>query len=209
MGEPPLPSERPFILASGSPRRRELLREACFEPRIVAPEVDETPRRAEPADALALRLALEKARAVAAGVSEPACVLAADTVVVIGDELLGKPQDAEDAARMLLRLAGRTHRVLTGFALVATGDDLPAALRVQHGVEESRVTMRPVSAAEAREYAATGEPLDKAGAYAAQGIGARFVESIAGSRSNVIGLPLERVVPLLERLGVRPACRSS
>jgi septum formation protein len=204
-----LPSERPFILASASPRRRELLREARFEPRIVSPDVDETPRCAEPADALALRLALAKARAVAAGVAGPACVLGADTVVTLDGELLGKPDDTEHAARMLLRLAGRTHRVLTGFALVATGDDVPEALRVQQGVEESRVTMRPVSEAEAREYAASGEPLDKAGAYAAQGIGARFVASIAGSRSNVIGLPLERVVPLLERLGVRRACRPS
>ncbi|MEX2208432.1 MAG: Maf family protein, partial [Myxococcota bacterium] len=129
-----------------------------------------------------------------------ACVLAADTLVVVDADVLGKPRDADEAAEMLLRIQGRTHRVLTGFALVVR------ALGVEeHGVVESEVRMHAVGRETARAYALSGEPLDKAGAYAAQGEGGRFVAEIRGSRTNVIGLPMEAVVPLLAKLGVEPA----
>lgn len=191
-----------LVLASTSPRRRELLSEAGFAFRVVPPEVDEKEQAGELPDAMAQRIAREKTAAVASRLArvdaEPTVVLGADTLVVIDDSVLGKPCDAREAEQMLLRLAGRTHVVLTGFALIASD-----GARIE-AVESSRVRLRAVSADEARTYAASGEPLDKAGGYAAQGDGGRFVESIDGSRSNVIGLPLEAVVPELARLGIRP-----
>jgi septum formation protein len=191
---------RPLVLASTSPRRRELLTRAGFRFEIAAPDVDESALAGESAESLAQRLALAKARAVARRAPREACVLAADTVVVIDGELLGKPRDPAEAVEMLLRLAGRTHRVLTGFALV-----VPALAREESGVEESFVRMHAVDRATAEGYAATGEPLDKAGAYAAQGEGGRFVAEIRGSRANVIGLPLEALEPRLAALGIAPS----
>lgn len=184
-----------LILASASPRRRWLLREAGFEFEIRVPDVDETPRADEEPGAMAERLARDKAGAVPC---TGRVVLGADTIVVLGDRSLGKPRDADDAVRMLSELAGNEHRVLTGWAL-RRGDS------VRSGVEESRVRLRELDRAEIAAYVATGEPLDKAGAYAVQGGAGRFVESIAGSRSNVIGLPIEVVVPALAELGVLPA----
>ena len=191
---------RPLVLASTSPRRRELLREAGFAFSIAVPEVDESARERESPESLAQRLALAKARAVAARVDREACVLGADTVVVIDGELLGKPADEADAVRMLLRLAGRTHRVLTGFALV-----VPALGVEEVGVEESAVRMHAVDRATAERYARSGEPLDKAGGYAAQGEAGRFVAEIRGSRANVIGLPVEALAPRLAKLEVLPS----
>lgn len=162
------------------------------------PDVVESLAAGEPPERAAVRLALAKARAVAPNADAQSCVLAADTLVVVDEEVLGKPRDADDAARMLLRLAGRIHRVVTGYAvLVPQGPH-------ETGIELSRVHIRAVSCVEARAYAASGEPLDKAGGYAVQGEGGRFVEHIEGSRSNVIGLPLEAVLPALARLGVEP-----
>jgi len=187
------------VLASTSPRRRELLRDAGFRFEIAAPGVDERELPGEAPEATARRLALEKARAVAARVAPAACVLGADTIVVIDGQPLGKPRDEPEAVEMLLRLAGRTHRVLTGFALLVT------ELGVQDtGVVESTVRMHPVDRATAERYAATGEPLDKAGAYAAQGEAGRFVAEISGSRANVIGLPVEALLPRLARVQVTP-----
>ena len=194
---------RRLILASSSPRRQALLREAGFEFELAAPELDEASQPGETPEAQARRLALLKAHCIAERARRDSCVLAADTLVVLDGCVLGKPRNELEAAQMLLRLAGRCHRVLTGYALVVTGTEL-----CEVGVEESRVKMRPVGPEEAQAYAASGEPLDKAGAYAVQGEGGRFVESIAGSRSNVIGLPLEAVVPRLEKLAVRARCRS-
>jgi nucleoside triphosphate pyrophosphatase len=190
---------RPLVLASSSPRRRELLERAGFRFELAVPDVDESPRPGESPESLARRLALAKARAAAPRVAREACVLAADTIVAIDGEVLGKPRDRAEAVEMLLRLAGRTHRVLTGFALVVT-----ALAHEESAVEESAVRMRAVARAEAERYAASGEPLDKAGAYAAQGEGGRFVAEIAGSRANVIGLPLEALAPRLALLGVKP-----
>ena len=191
---------RPLVLGSNSPRRRDLLAEAGFAFEIAEPAVDESALPGESAETLARRLALDKARVVAARFPAEACVLAADTLVVVDADVLGKPRDADDAVEMMLRIQGRTHRVLTGYALIVR------ALGVEErGVVESEVRMHPVDRATARAYALSGEPLDKAGGYGAQGHGGRFVAEIRGSRTNVIGLPMETVVARLARLGVEPS----
>lgn len=201
-----------LVLASGSPRRRELLSGAGFTFVIDVSDVDESIREGEtPVDAT-LRLAIEKAEAVAerrlASASSsrvPAdfrceVVLAADTTVILGERILGKPADEREAAQMLLSLAGRNHLVLTAWALLGV-DGVVA----ECGVSRSTVRMREVTRAEAEAYAATGEPMDKAGGYAAQGLGRRFIGAIVGPLDNVIGLPMTPVVRALARAGVRPA----
>jgi septum formation protein len=193
MGEMP----RPFVLASTSPRRRRLLEEAGLSFSIEVPDVEELSVPGELPEQLAPRLATEKARAVVGRVPPRAVILAADTLVVLGNDVLGKPQDHDEAQAMLLRLSGKTHRVLTGYAVLRPEDDV-----LETGVEESRVHIRGVSPQEAARYAAGGEPMDKAGGYAAQGEGGRFIQSIDGLRSNVIGLPVEIVLPVLSRFGV-------
>jgi septum formation protein len=188
-----------LILASASPRRRELLAGAGLAFEVVPANVDETMRPGETPEEHVERLAREKAGAVA-GRLAPApmrLVLGSDTVVVLDGEVLGKPRDAAHAEALLARLAGRTHRVLTGVAVAASGGP---ALRSR--VVESRVRMRTASTAEIRAYVATGEPLDKAGAYALQGEGRRFVASVEGSETNVIGLPLEETLALLRAAGL-------
>ena len=194
------PGQRTLILASSSPRRRDLLAAAGYEFVVVAPDVEELARPDESPEALSQRLALEKALDVA-GRSDPGdCVLAADTIVVLGERIFGKPRNAQHAEEMLRDLAGVTHRVLTGFALICTSED--ATIR---GIATSHVTLRELSDEELRNYAQSGEPLDKAGGYAAQGEAGRFVAAIEGLRSNVIGLPLEELAPALARFGVCPA----
>jgi septum formation protein len=190
---------RPLVLASSSPRRRDLLREAGFAFSVDSPDVDESALPGESPEAQARRLALAKAEVVAARAPGEACVLAADTLVVVDADVLGKPRDADEAVEMLLRIQGRAHRVVTGWALVVR-----ALALAEHGAVESEVRMHPVDRPTARAYAASGEPLDKAGAYAAQGEGGRFVAAIVGSRTNVIGLPMETVRERLVRAGVRP-----
>jgi septum formation protein len=181
------------VLASGSPRRRELLRAVGLAFEVVPPNLDESARRGETPEGRVRRLAREKALAVAGRLAPPPrLVLGADTVVVLGDAVLGKPADPPEAEAMLARLAGRTHRVLTGLSLVRSGD-----LVRRETCVESRVRLRAAGAAEIRAYVETGEPLDKAGAYALQGLGRRFVEEVVGSRSNVIGLPLDETLALL------------
>jgi septum formation protein len=182
-----------LILASGSPRRRDLLSQLGLTFTVSAADIDETPHAAEAAKAYVLRLAREKARAVAT--RHPAAwVLAADTTVALESELLGKPRDAEEARAMLGRLSGRTHAVYTGVALAGRHEE---ALVVRTGV-----TFRALSPGEIAWYAGTGEPLDKAGAYAVQGKGGFLVASVEGSPTNVIGLPLGETLALLERAGV-------
>jgi septum formation protein len=190
------------ILASASPRRRELLERAAVDFEVRPANVSERREPGEPPALFARRLALAKARAVArtAGARPPRLVLGADTIVVIDAEVLGKPTDAEHAVALLSRLLGRTHRVITAVALVES-----ATQDARDAVVESTVRMRPASAEEVRAYVATGEPLDKAGAYAVQGLGRRFVEKIEGSESNVIGLPLEETLGLLSEAGWRAA----
>ncbi len=176
---------------------------AGFSFSIAVPSVQEETLPGETAEDCTLRLARAKAGAVRLELRGAQCVLGADTVVTLEDGiLLGKPAGPEEAVEMLRRLAGRCHRVVTGFAILTHDHD---GLTILDGTEESRVQMRPLSLAQATRYVATGEPLDKAGSYALQGRGGELVEKVEGSRSNVIGLPLERVLPLLEQVGVRPA----
>ncbi len=170
-----------LVLASQSPRRSELLRSAGFEFTVRAKEVDESLLEDEEPEAYVQRLAQNKSIAVAAEPGE--LVLAADTVVVIDGEILGKPRDAEDATRMLRLLEGRRHEVMTGIALRA-GDQEVTDWSV------TRVWMTPMGNAEIADYVASGEPMDKAGAYAIQGLAARYVDKIEGSYTNVVGLPV-------------------
>ena len=199
--------DKSIYLASRSPRRRELLRQigVTFEiiplreaPRYPA-DVDETPRAGEAPDAYVLRVAREKAQAavdimrVRRLAARP--VLAADTTVVCDGAILGKPVDAAAAARMLELLAGRAHRVLTAVA-VTVGDVIDTRS------SESQVWFRALSAEEIRRYVATGEPTDKAGAYAVQGCAAAFIIRIEGSYSGIMGLPLAETADLLRNHGI-------
>lgn len=185
-----------LILASASPRRAELLTSAGFQFEVSPANVDETPKPSESPTAYALRVARDKAAAVTARTREPGrVVLAADTVVVAGGELLGKPADSLDAARMLRTLANAVHDVHTAVVVRA-----PAGERAE--VVTTRVTFRPLDEAEIAWYVASGEPEGKAGAYAIQGRAARFIEKIDGSWSNVVGLPLSTVYRLLKELSI-------
>ena len=170
-----------FVLASASPRRADLLAAAGLTFQVRPAEVDERPLEGEAPAEYALRVALEKARACAATPRD--VVLAADTVVVVDGLILGKPSDNEDAARMLRLLSGRVHDVLTAVA-VRRGDREAAA------IESTAVTFLPLAGEDIAWYVASGEPRDKAGAYAVQGLASRFVLRIDGSYSNVVGLPV-------------------
>jgi len=188
-------SSRPFlVLASASPRRAHILGTLGLPFRIVVSDLDETLAPGEAGAAAVERLARGKAAAVARTESLP--VLAADTEVVHDGRILGKPGSAEAAVEVLGLLAGRTHEVLTGVCLAHGGI-------LRSGVERSLVTLSPMTEAERRWYAATGEPLDKAGGYHVDGKGALFVESVTGSPSNVAGLPVRLVLRLLREAGVR------
>lgn len=188
-------SDRPsLVLASGSPRRRELLG-LLGVPFIVDPSgADETPPADAPPEEVARLLALVKAREVAAR-HPSAYVLGADTLVTVDGLILGKPVDAADGARMLRLLAGRAHRVPTGIALIAP-DGTETAL-----VETATVTMHPYTEIAIGAYLATGEPFDKAGAYAVQGAGGALVAAVQGCYTTVVGLPLCRVAALLHDAG--------
>jgi len=182
-----------LVLASASPRRRQLLEMLGIEHRVVPPDVDEAHRAGEaPADYV-VRLARDKARAVSGRDPRP-LVLAADTTVILGDELFAKPATVGEAVEMLGRLAGRTHQVYTGVAL-AQGE------RVETALDVSDVTFRRLSRDQIANYVATGEPMDKAGAYAIQGKGAALINGIRGDFFGVMGLPLRLVLDLLERFG--------
>ncbi len=182
-------------LASASPRRREILRVLGVRHSWQAAGVDEAPLPAEKDADLVLRLALAKARAGRESCRGEIPVLAADTIVSLDGGLFGKAASEEEALYMLERLSGRTHRVLTGVALNYPGGELTA-------LSQSEVRMREISAREARAYWASGEPAGKAGAYAIQGIGGVFVESLAGSWSGVVGLPVFEAAGLLKRAGI-------
>jgi len=182
-----------LVLASASPRRQRMLDDLGLTYSLAPAQVDESIRPGETAAAVAQRLA--RGKAAAAFVQWPGrVILAADTVVALGGEVLGKPTDRADARRMLRALAGREHQVLTGYCLTWPG-------REEVGLAESRVRFRPLMEAEIEAYLTSGEPMDKAGAYAVQGLAAAFVEEVAGSYTNVVGLPLSRVVDLLLREG--------
>jgi septum formation protein len=192
----------PFIyLASGSPRRRELLAQLGLSFDLLVTDIDESLQSGELADAYVCRLARDKARAALGQMPvRRAPVLGADTAVVVDRHILGKPADRETAAAMLRRLSGRDHDVLTAVALVdADGDEQREAVAVSRTV----VTFRALSDAEIDGYWATGEPCDKAGGYAIQGFGAIFIEAIHGSYSGVMGLPLFETAHLLNGFGYR------
>ncbi len=195
-GSPSLPPR--LVLASASPRRSALLADLDLDFTIRPPQTDESPLPYEsPADLVA-RLAREKAQ-TRVGAGE--IVLAADTVVVIDNEILGKPADATEARSMLTRLCGRDHEVYTGVALAAGSSDSRVPTRLASRVERTQVRIREMSAAEIAAYVAGGEPMDKAGAYAIQGWGALFVEAIAGNYTNVVGLPMPAVEACFRELG--------
>lgn len=195
-----------FILASGSPRRRELLGALGITFTIIKPDIDETQHPGEAPLAYACRLSIEKAGAVAARLEAGAVVLAADTVVILAadtvgideaGELLGKPADAAEARSMLRRLRGRAHTVCTALTLLRTGAESRQITRLT----QTLVTMRDYSDGDIEAYIATGDPFDKAGSYAIQHDGFRPVERIEGSYSNVVGLPTETLTDMLHEIG--------
>ena len=187
-----------LVLASASPRRRELLAQAGYTFTVYPAHIPEDPLPNEDPIAHVTRLAREKAEAVFRELSpvwkkeglDGQSVLAADTIVTLDNHILGKPSDPADAARMLRLLSGRTHRVITGVALVS-------ATSTQVAVETTAVTFRALSEQEIADYIATGEPMDKAGAYAIQGRAARWIPRIEGDYFNVVGLPIALVSTLL------------
>lgn len=194
-----------LLLASGSPRRKELLQKAGVSFEILVPDVDETPRRGESPKKMVARLSRDKALAAQAqlvavggpGSKAPAWILAADTTVVShAGKNLGKPVDAEEARRMLRALQGRVHRVYTAYTIVS-------GKKAHTRVVETRVHIRKLTAQEQEAYLATGESMDKAGAYAAQGHGMILIEKIVGSYTNVVGLPVAEVMADLRKLGFR------
>lgn len=187
----PAPDRSPLILASASPRRAELLLAAGIPFTTRPVDIDEQPRGGESPRDYVLRVAADKARACP--VPPGAVVLAADTAVVVAAEILGKPVDAADAARMLRLIAGRSHLVLTGVVL-RRGEQEVAA------VEATEVTFAPLTEDDIAWYVGTGESSDKAGAYAVQGLASRFIDRIDGSYTNVVGLPVATVCRLLAAL---------
>lgn len=197
MSYTPNPKHARLILASASPRRRELLAglEQPFD--VIVPAIDETPRPGEAPASYVLRMAFEKAQAVFAGLEHEArtlCLIAADTTVVLGDRMLGKPADANEAATMLHALSGKTHEVITGLCV---WDRDASGERVRGEAVRTKVVFRAVSEAEIHHYVQSGEPMDKAGAYAIQGGAAGMVDHIDGSYTNVVGLPMETLTRLL------------
>ena len=195
-----------LVLASASPRRQELLRNAGVRFTVRPADINERPLPGESPRDCAERLAREKALAVSQ-IRPQDYVLGADTIVVVDDAILGKPRDADDAARMLRLLSGRTHAVITGVCVVGPRARDARPLRVGNrelktASETTLVTMCGISDDEIRDYIATGEPMDKAGAYAIQGMASRWIPRIEGDYSNVVGLPVALVYGMLRDRGV-------
>lgn len=190
----------PLVLGSGSPRRREIISALGLPFQVLAADIDEAVLPGEAALAYLERIAAAKLEGVRARLARAphAAILVADTSVVVDGDVLGKPCDVDDAARLFSRIAGRVHSVYTRYALGLHG---VAGVSVARTVE-THVHIRAAAAAEIRAYAATGEGLDKAGAYAAQGIGSFFIERVVGSYSNVVGLPACEVLADLRALGL-------
>ena len=183
-----------FILASGSPRRLELLRQIGIEPQVELSNYHEEMRSSNPAE-LVMANAVGKGQSVVPNVTGDDVVIAADTIVLLDNMILGKPKDREEAFKMLRNLSGKTHEVLTGVAVFYKGKKKVA-------VEKTIVKFRKLTDREIQNYVKTGEPLDKAGAYGIQGRGAIFINSIAGCYNNVVGLPLTRLYTLFAELDV-------
>ena len=186
-------NDRPIVLASGSPRRKQLLEMLRIPFRVIAPDVDEHVLPGERPDAYVTRLSRAKAQAVLP-LAPGDVVLAADTTVVLGGKIFEKPTSPAHAVEMLEQLQGKTHEVLTAVAVAENG-------RLEQALDVSRVTFRPNTRGVLEEYVATGEPLDKAGAYAIQGLGAPLIERVEGDFFGVMGLPLRLALDLLARFG--------
>ena len=183
------------ILASASPRRLALLQQIGIEAKVCPADFDEVSGSAVQAEDVVIANAIGKCKAVVKIKGDSLPVIAADTVVVAEGVILGKPQNEEDAVEMLKQLSGKTHKVMTGIAVSYTGEMLAE-------VCETEVVFRELTDEEIKKYVATGEPLDKAGAYGIQGMGAVLVEKINGCYNNVVGLPLTRLQLILAKLGV-------
>ena len=184
---------KPIVLASGSPRRKQLLEMLRIPFRVIAPDVDEHVRPGEQPAAYVTRLSRSKAEAVV-GRAPGEVILAADTTVVLGGKIFEKPTSPANAVDMLLQLQGQTHDVLTSVAVAENG-------RLEQALDVSQVTFRPNQRYVLEEYVATGEPLDKAGAYAIQGLGVALIERVEGDYSGVMGLPLRLALDLLAKFG--------
>ena len=195
-----LPREK-LVLASGSPRRRELLEMIGLDFELVVPDVHEESLHENEPSRFVTEIALAKAQSVSSGVRE-ALVLGADTIVVLGGRILGKPRDESDAAEMLRALSGRTHEVYTGMALVDAQTGI-----AKTGFERSEVTMKRLTEEEITRYVATREPADKAGSYGIQGLGAVFIQHIKGCYFNVMGLPVAKFYQMLEELSLELEAR--
>lgn len=183
--------EAELILASGSPRRKELLAQTGRPFRIIVSDADEIETADMPPTEVAMRNARAKALAIAATAPANATVIGADTIVVLDGRIFGKPADEADARRMLAELSGRTHQVITGVCLVRNG-------QTEAFAETTDVRFKEISAEDIAAYVATGEPLDKAGAYGIQGRGGAFVDSVDGDYDNVVGLPVARLERALD-----------
>lgn len=197
-----MPSEHPvprLILASASPRRRELLQRTLLRFRVIPSHTEETRRDEEPPQTYVARIAAEKARAVAE--RQPGFwILAADTIVALEGQVFGKPTNLDNARQMLTTLSGHPHQVLTAFVLLDPTGKTTAA-----EIVTSQVTFKELSESEVTAYLATGEPFDKAGAYAFQGKGRDLIAQVSGSYSNIIGLPMDEVTAALRAVGLLPA----
>ena len=185
------PKQPNIILASSSPRRREFLKQLGIPFMIVVPRVDEQPEKREEPGHFAWRLAVDKALDVASRVPGKSIVIAADTIVVLGKTILGKPKDPADAQRMLKMLSGREHEVITGVCVMS-------GKKKKSFVTSTDVVFKKLTKQEIDFYIASGEPMDKAGAYAIQGIGSFLVREIRGSYTNVVGLPVAELLDVLE-----------
>jgi len=187
-----------IVLASSSPRRREILKSVGLTFQVISPEAEESHKSGESPEDFALRLSKEKALSVARGCEAGTIVIGADTVVVVDNDILGKPLNENEATSMLRKISGREHRVLTAFSIVKSGSQV-----LHSEIVQTLVSVKNLAAYEIEGYIMTGEPMDKAGAYAIQGIGAFMIKEVRGSYTNVVGLPL---FELLKALKLQGAC---
>ena len=187
-------SSKKIILASGSPRRKELLKKAGIKFNISVSNFNENIKENLSPHSLVKKLSLEKAKTVFENYRD-AIIIGADTIVVCDGKILGKPKDKKDAKKILKFLSSKTHIIITGFTIINEGEIITKS-------EETKVTMRKITQEEIEAYIKTGEPFDKAGAYAIQGIASKFIEKVEGDYSNAVGLPVKSVLEELKNLGV-------
>lgn len=182
-----------LILASASPRRKELLENLGYEFQIIPADIDETVNGSKSPEEIVKELALQKASHIANNIDYPAVIIGSDTIVVIDNTILGKPENTEDAYKMLKLLSGRSHQVISGIAIIDTSNNNKIVESAS-----SDVYFRPISEKEITDYISTKEPMDKAGAYAIQGLASTFIEKINGCYNNIVGLPLFKVTRALK-----------